>query len=243
MPRRPTKRWRRTGVWLELRLAVHEGAAGLRRDEVLFGFEDPDHGRGLLPLSGIYLATRKEQDAAMRLDDIRALIQGSSQDDWHVLPGDAPTYVHRFKYGSDERGDAIWGLDEHDSRAVLRSDLDVSLVWGMVTGDEPSAQDWADQLSSVNKKVRAAVAEVLYRGQPVDRVVYAIVDNAHGAVPWPELHYRPGANQSLDTSEPPESLTITAWEMAVVSLSDALGGGGGYGKPEDYARRAGITIV
>jgi hypothetical protein len=76
------------------------------------------------------------------------------------------------------------------------------------------------------------------------RIDYALVDNFHGRVPWPELHYRPGSNQpGSDVIEPPERLTVTAWEMAVVSLADALDGGGGYGTPDDYARRARITIV
>ena len=87
---------------------------------------------------------------------------------------------------------------------------------------------------------------MLYRGQPVDRVDSAIVDNAHSRVPWPEPHYRPGANQpGSQEIEPPERLTVTAWETAVVSLSDALdhGGTNPYGTPASYAQRAGITIV
>jgi hypothetical protein len=180
----------------------------------------------------------------MRLDEIRNLIENSTEDDWNVLAGDAPTYVHRFQYGSDARGEAIWGLDEHHTRAVLKDDLDVGLVWGMDVGHgDTSEPDWAEPLSSVNKKVRAALVEVLHRGQPVDRVVYAIVDNAHGTVPWPRLHYRPGANEDpTGPFEPPESMTVTAWEMAVVSLADALGGSGSYGSPQDYAKRAGITV-
>ena len=75
----------------------------------------------------------------MRLDEIRALIQASTWEDWHKLRSDAPTYVHRFKYGSDSRGESIWGLDEHYARAVLFADLDVGLVWGMtLDGGEKS---------------------------------------------------------------------------------------------------------
>lgn len=179
----------------------------------------------------------------MRLDEIKTIIQQSNADGWHVLPTDAATYVHRFSYGSDARGDGIWGLQEHHTRAVLRENIDIGLVWGLDL--EPGADlqpDWAEPLSAVNKKVGCNLAEVLYRGQPVDRIQYALVDNYHGVVPWPTAHYRPGANQSPDTIEPPESLTVTAWEMAVVSLTDALSGGGAFGAPEQYAKRAGITV-
>jgi len=185
----------------------------------------------------------------MRLDEIRELIQDSTPEDWHVLPTSAPTYVHRFQYGSDARGDAIWGLDEHYARAVLVSDVDVGLVWGM-TLDRDLEPDWAEPLSAVNKKVSLDLIEVLYRGQPVDRIEYAVVDNGHGHVPWPVVNYRPGANQDPNApTEPPDSMTVTAWDMAVVSLTDVLGRGGAYGArgeygtPESYAERAGIKVV
>jgi hypothetical protein len=104
--------------------------------------------------------------------------------------------------------------------------------------------DWADSLSAVNKKLTRDLVEVLYNGQPVDRLDYGVVDNAHGRVPWPVEHYRAGANMAGgDEIEPPERLTVTAWEMTVVSLTDALDGGGGYGTPMEYAQRANILVV
>lgn len=177
----------------------------------------------------------------MKLYDIRSEITNSSSDDWYVLPTEAPTYVHRFQYGSDQRGDAIWGLDEHYSRAVLIENVDIGLVWGMRMSDHKLEPDWGTNAGSIDGTVSDALVEVLYRGQPVDRAVYAVVDNAHGKMPWPEAHFAPDA-MVQDPVPPPESYTVNGWELTLVRLIDELDNGGGYGTPDEYVKRVGATV-
>jgi hypothetical protein len=176
----------------------------------------------------------------MRLDEIRRVIQGSTVDAWHVLSDDAPTYVHGFEYSRDN----ITGVREHHSRAVLWSDVDIGLAWGMDVshGDPPPEPDWT--ASFLNRKAQLNLVEVLYRGQPVDRVVYAGIDNAAGKVPWPESRYAAGANLDLsEAPQPPEALEVTAWQMGLVTLIEALGGGGPYRSAADYTKACGITVL
>ncbi len=179
----------------------------------------------------------------MRFDEIRSLVFDSAPAHWRVLPTDAPTYVHRFQYGTDARGDHIWGLDEHHSRAILLNDIDVGLVWGMeLARNLDFTDEWGPNVGSHDAKVGMDLIEVLYRGQPVDRVAYYRVDNFHGSMPMPTYHYPPGTAGSGEVREP-ESMTVSSWDLAIVSLTDTLGGGGTYGTPESYVSRAGFTVV
>jgi hypothetical protein len=178
----------------------------------------------------------------MRFDEVRSLILASEPEHWRVLPTEAPTYIHRVQYGSDDRGDGIWGLDEHHSRAILLDDIDVGLVWGMTLDRNLDFTDeWGPNVGSHDAKVGRDLIEVLYRGQPVDRVTYYRVDNFHGSMPIPTYHYPAGSAGSGVVREP-DSITVSSWDLAIVSLTDTLGGGGGYGTPESYVKRAGFTI-
>ena len=66
----------------------------------------------------------------MKLKNIRSQVSEAHGENWNVLSGDAPTYLNRF---ADVRvGDERWlEQDEHEGRAVLCSDVDIGLAWGM----------------------------------------------------------------------------------------------------------------
>jgi hypothetical protein len=136
----------------------------------------------------------------MTLDEIRALVAGTTAPDWHALSADTDGAL----------------------RAVLRRDLDVALAWGM-DGGEPVEPHWSQTLNP--SQVYPHTVEVRYRGQPVDRETYGVVDNGHGLVPWP-------------TGE-----TVTGWQVALVELLDELGASVGVGSVEEYLRRCGITVA
>ena len=168
----------------------------------------------------------------MTLDEIRTIVADTTAADWHVLSGDAPTYLNRF--GEVRGADEHWlQHSEHEARAVLRRDLDVGLAWGMEDPSSPGESlepDWTS--TTLARRATASVDEVLYRGQPVDRLVYAVIDNAHGLVPWP----RAAAIQ-------PKTLEVSRWQRDLVVLLRDLGVAVGAGSVEDYMRRYGITVV
>lgn len=175
----------------------------------------------------------------MTLEEIRSLIAGTVPSDWKVLAGDAPTYFERFVEMSGSEGHWI-ELGWHQSRAVLRRDLDVGLVWGMDTEhrDEALEPDWAEALG--RKEVRARLVEVLYRGQPVDREVYGVVDGTRGRVPWPTARFAPDSHLNIDSR--PEAYEVSSWHTSLVMLVSDLDGVVS-DSVQGYMRRCNITVV
>ena len=176
----------------------------------------------------------------MTLEEIRALVAGTSGTEWHILSGDAPTYLNRFIYV--QSGNAHYlAAAEHESRAALKADLDVGLAWGLrdpSTEDGPTATEWSRSLRA--PEVWGHVVEVLYRGQPVDRVVYAIIEDNHGLVPWPTPRY-PG-----DAAADPHAAPVwevSHWELDLVLLLKELGVTVGTETVESYLRRCAIAVV
>jgi hypothetical protein len=174
----------------------------------------------------------------MTLDEIRSIVADTTAADWRVLSG-APTYLNRF---GEVRGDEHWlQHSEHEARAVLRCDLDVGLAWGMQDRSGPGASSEPDWTSNtLARRATASVVEVLYRGQPVDREVYAVIDNAHGVVPWP----RDRLTREADVAAArPNALEVSRWQRDLVVLLRDLGVAVGAGSVEEYMRRCGITVV
>jgi hypothetical protein len=180
------------------------------------------------------------KEAAMTQEEIRALVAGTLEKDWYTLSGDAPSYFNRFV--DIPAGDAHYlAHTEHASRAVLRQDLDVGLVWGMrdpSSFDGPVEAPWATSLQPA--VAQGHVVEVLYRGQPVEREVYASVEDARGIVPWPTPHY-PGSAAS-DRHAPPV-WEVTHWQLDLVLLLKELGASAGDETVEGYLHRCRIAVV
>jgi hypothetical protein len=185
-------------------------------------------------------SSRTPKEAAMTQEEIRALVAGTVDTDWYMLSGDAPSYFNRFV--DLPAGDAHYlAHAEHASRAVLRADLDVGLVWGM---RDPSSVDGSVE-ALWTKSLQPAVAqghvvEVLYRGQPVEREVYASVEDARGIVPWPTPRY-PGAAAS-DRHAPPV-WEVTHWQLDLVLLLADLGAPAGAETVQRYLHRCAIAVV
>ena len=122
----------------------------------------------------------------MTLEEIRELVRNTTSDDWHRLEGDAPTYIGRFI--EPESGEPPLTFSSHEARAVLVRDVDVGLAWGLDADpyNEGKGEAWWAPPLAADPQPRDAspyIAEVLYRGQPVDRMEYAVIDNGHGLVP------------------------------------------------------------
>jgi hypothetical protein len=77
----------------------------------------------------------------MMLDEIRSTVAGTHAEHWHVLSGDAPTYF--YSLGEPLHDDCNPVRELHMSRAVLRTDIDVGIAWGMSVGENPTEALWA----------------------------------------------------------------------------------------------------
>jgi hypothetical protein len=104
--------------------------------------------------------------------------------------------------------------------------------------DGPVEPPWTKSLHT--PVVQGHVVEVLYRGQPVEREVYATVEDALGIVPWPTPRY-PGSAAS-DRHAPPV-WEVTHWQLDLVLLLKELGVPTGDETVESYLRRCAIAVV
>ena len=77
-------------------------------------------------------------------------------------------------------------------------------------------------------------------GQPVEREVYASVEEARGIVPWPTPRY-PGSAASDRHASP--VWEVTHWQLDLVLLLKDLGASAGDETVESFVHRCRIAVV
>ena len=105
-------------------------------------------------------------------------------------------------------------LDEGDEwgyRAAYKPDMLVRLRWGRVSV-ESLDEDWSNRVTSPENN-RTEYVEVLYAGQPVERVVVANVDGLKCYSPIPRN---------------PVSVEVTEWDFKLARLLQQMTDGGSY---------------
>lgn len=147
----------------------------------------------------------------MHLWELRDQIASSGAGDWHVLES-GPYFHDSFEAFTDHRGRGL-EHQRHQQRAVLYSDIDVSLEWGMTPDDHgydlKDFRAYADALTSVREKtVRVRTIDVFYRGALVDRLPVHLIDGGRVYLPAP--------------SENDDGWSVSGWHHDVVRLVDAL---------------------
>jgi len=170
----------------------------------------------------------------MTLDELRHIIIASDADDWHVLSG--PSYLDRFMPVEVGRGDEmVYELrhGEHDSRAVFKPDVDVSIAWGLhLNPDEPAYfSEWTQGFP--DKNAYAYYADVFYRGSLVDRVPIVAVDGGRYKIAIPEQDLEEISNMQPKLI----GYWLGPWKNAVGKLITNLVGGYSY---EEGLKRASI---
>ncbi|PYY34477.1 hypothetical protein [Curtobacterium sp. MCPF17_046] len=116
----------------------------------------------------------------MKLDEIRALIAQTGSDDWQRI--EAPLYNHWIDWSSS----GFEGSITHTSRAVLRTDIDISVEWGMHRpGERDEYHPWAEGLFA-DPDVHSFWVDVFYRGAHVDRRTLVSVDGNRAYFPSPK---------------------------------------------------------
>lgn len=113
------------------------------------------------------------------LRDLHERIAASSAPHWRVLPpgpgfglGAGPAVVE---------GEASVG---HMHRAVLRSDVDLVLTWGMLESEREYFEPWLGNLGRLTEvRAERVLLDVLWAGSLVDRLLGLRIDDA--VLPFP----------------------------------------------------------
>lgn len=162
----------------------------------------------------------------MRLDEILQFIPDTDASHWHVIT-DYPIFHHSFEFSSSGSGQAsITGVESHTRRAVLRSDIDVALEWGMRRmRDEKEFYPWNEPQRFADPNVHTFWVDLFYRDAVVEREMLVSVDGSRATLPV--AHSRRIDGKSFGepaTSGSYEHYTTRA-EYDLARLIDDLDGG------------------
>jgi hypothetical protein len=141
----------------------------------------------------------------MTLDEILSTVLSSDSDEWEYI--------------------ADWSGDANPERAVLRSDLGISLEWGHTVTD-PVSEQWTERFA--DKHAVGIYVDVLYNGIVVFRDYAISVDGGRCILPHPKM-------------DEGGTCTATMRQEALARTVHALSGG--RYDFEDYMRRSGIVAV
>ena len=167
----------------------------------------------------------------MELSKLRETVTETNDEYWHQLVV-GPYYHDRpFVEGDNYTGTS----HSHYNRAVLHSDVNVSLEWGYEhETNEDGDYPWSD---FPDKKVRSMFVDVFYAGSLVDRNVLYVVDGHRAILP----NYR---TVRTDDGGPFEFDSATwehrdsKWEFLLAQLINQLSGNSEFAS---YFARSGLV--
>ena len=172
----------------------------------------------------------------MELNELREIIIQTNDDFWHQLEI-GPFYHDRIYVAGDL--DFEGTSHSHYERAVLISDVDISLEWGMdADGREKESHAWADAASFPDPTIRSQVVDVFYRGALVDRTSVISVDGGRAYVPQYKT-VRTDAGEPHVFKDATFEYRATRWNYYLTQLINQLAGHRDF---ESYVVRSGITL-
>lgn len=116
----------------------------------------------------------------MRLDDLIAIVESSSSNDWQKL--DVHT-IYGWEWGQ-KQGQNYLEPKTHSKLAVYKSDIDVSFAMDAIV-TEDFVENWTKKFAS--SKASSVAIWLRYRGAVVHEWVYVVVDGGRYLLPMPEL--------------------------------------------------------
>lgn len=161
----------------------------------------------------------------MEFENFISTIVESDAEDWHRDHCGGPYFSYAL--GPVTQNDRLINLDynAHESRAVYKPDIDISLEWGLRHLDdfkEPWAQTYSHD-SAMSKFV-----DLNYRGRIVHRELVVFVDGARCILPPPMPEDDDG------------NLKVPRSQVKFTKLLNALGGTGEF---DHYFRHSGMVAV
>lgn len=156
----------------------------------------------------------------MYLSELRGVIANTKSTDWLVVDGPLFHEATSLK-PSNMTGHPI--VDRPASRAVLVTDIDVALEWGLqaVRGNAvKDAKEWTRDAGFSTRAVMPVYVDVFFRGSLVDRVTGIWVDNLAALLPAPRLAPQDSVG---DLGFPNVAAwRVGRWSHALCRLVDAL---------------------
>lgn len=177
----------------------------------------------------------------MNLRDLRTILTTTDAWQWSKIDSTGPLYRNGYVVSGTPGGhehdiDVYW----HDSAAVYRDDVDLTIQWGMdLSGIRRNRDDWrlpwAENFPS--QSVSPHWVDVFWRGTLVDRYALIGIDGGHGLVPFPRTKAK---GDPLDHETQYDDV-ITERELAVARLIDSLQGG--FQRVDEYVTRSGLVVI
>ncbi|MFJ3099131.1 hypothetical protein [Streptomyces hydrogenans] len=130
----------------------------------------------------------------MRLEDIRKIIEESTNDDWNHIGcwghGAGPSFHNQWErwgtFGGDELDKWALDLDSHGNTLVYRENVALTISWG-ITVAKDMTPDW--NTFPDNGPVDYQVGDVFWNGALVDRYYLTAVDGGRVILPVPKPIY------------------------------------------------------
>jgi hypothetical protein len=173
----------------------------------------------------------------MYLTELRGLIANTTSTDWLVVDG--PLFHEATSVTpSNTSGHPI--VDRPASRAILVSDIDVAIEWGLQAPAHEhtqNAREWTRGAGFSYQAVLPVHVDVFFRGSLVDRVTAIWVDNLSALLPAPHLKPQ-DAVKDLGFANV-AAWRVGRWSHALCRLVDALEEGTRF---DDYIAATGFVV-
>lgn len=174
------------------------------------------------------------QHQNVQLDTIRDMIAQSSSSNWHSI-----------EYGDIFRSVAYHGDDsyrsQHGSRAVLKTDVNISIEWGIPTrnAQNESGHLWVKEHSFPDPHIHSFWVDVFYMNALVDRVRAYDVDGGRSYLPrYKQRRTDEGGADDFDSAT--WRFEVERWPYDLTRLINGLDS---HREFDSYFSRSGFTLV
>ncbi|GED14806.1 hypothetical protein [Aneurinibacillus migulanus] len=171
----------------------------------------------------------------MNLTEFMDKVLTAQKEDWTINVcwggGSGPSYYNNitvWKTGDDEFHSL--DIDSHSTVASLKTDLSISLAWGMEHRDN-FMEEWANKFP--DPKATSSFIDFFYNGTLVYRDIYVTVDGGRVSIPLPDREIDDKTYEVTRYSIPKKKY----------ELFKLINGSGSTYDYDNYIQRAGIEIV
>jgi len=168
----------------------------------------------------------------MNYDALVDTVLSSSPSEWTRVAGRvAPQFV-----GEVSAGDQRWlEVAEHDSRWVLKQDVQISLAYGMDSSDPEFSLSFPLMDKFSDPKITGIWVEMQLNGVAIRRVQLILVDGARAVLPTPRNVVRGDSPADFELV----GYSTTRAEVTLARLVDELNGRTEF---DSYLERSGMMV-
>lgn len=171
----------------------------------------------------------------MNLKEYMDVVVNTSVDDWNVIAcwgaGSGPSFYDKFTVWNTGKGEFLnIEVDSHANTAILKSDLSVTIAWG-ITHNDDFTEEWANKFS--DPKAISSFLDFFYNGSLVYRDIIVAVDGGRCYIPLPDRDID-------DKTYRVKSLTLPSSKYELVKLINEFQSTIDY---DMYCKQAGINVI